>query len=504
MDLSHLLAYLPVIFREFWEHKFKVLLCIGVISMAVLAVGMGWKANFKTSATLFADNQNILKPLLAQSAAVNQVENQIRVVRDAISAPRLLRSVVESIYPPEEFESAADVERTVSMVRDSLQVQGLGGSHIKISFEDNSPERAYDVLNAVIDKFIKESSDDMRSDSKEAFQFIDSQVKQYKNQLVSAEEQLKQFKARNFDGREADVDGRIASLRSSLEEMKINMDEERTRVDALRKRLESEDRTLVKSYKSDVYKERLVELQNRIDNLLLTYQESYPDVVNLRLQMEDITVAMMEAQASQNASSDNSSEQGVNPYYEELRSRLLDAEVGLSSGTRRMQATEQLLEAEYKRRERIAAHQAELSELTRDYTVTKRIYDDMLERKEKARLSMTLSIEGQGVNYKIQEPAEFPLKPEGLRFLHFVLLGPILGLLVPMGLVVAYVIVDYRIRFPWDPAIRVPVLAVTPHVRTRFSQRVIRTDFFWLVLLILVLGGSYIGLALAHREGIIG
>jgi uncharacterized protein involved in exopolysaccharide biosynthesis len=189
-------------------------------------------------------------------------------------------------------------------------------------------------------------------------------------------------------------------------------------------------------------------LQSRIDTLLLSYQESYPDVVNLRLQMEDITTAMREAQAEETTVEQNGNDIVTNPFYEELRSKLSAAEVSLNTRLRRMTATNRLLAEEFERRKRIAAQQAQLSELTRDYNVTKRIYDDMLERKEKARLSMTLSIEGQGVSYKIQEPPEYPLNPEGVRFLHYVLMGPFLGGLLAIGAVIAYVMLDPRLRFP--------------------------------------------------------
>ncbi|MFA7554736.1 MAG: XrtA system polysaccharide chain length determinant [Spongiibacteraceae bacterium] len=502
MDFSQIFAYIPVIFRELLAHKFKAFLCFAVVSLTVLAVGMTWKTTFSTSATVFADNQNILKPLLAQQAAVGKIQEQIRVVRDSIYAPRLLREVVESVYEP--FDSAAALEMKVNQVRSNLDISGLGGSYIKITYSDHSAEKTFDVLNAVIDRFIKESSENLRIESREAFQFIDNQVRQYKDQLLAAEEQLKQFKADNFDGRESDVDSRISGLRSYIEEMKIDLDEDRSRVEALRGQLKDENRNVARQYKSDVYRARLAELQTRIDNLLLTYQESYPDVVNLRLQMKDITAAMRESQEDESDAGANMPSQGVNPFYEELRSKLLDAEVALNARIRRMEATEQLLNDEYERRKRIASQQAELSELTRDYTVTKKIYDDMLERKEKARLSMTLSIEGQGVNYKIQEPAEYPLSPVGWRFLHFVVMGLVLGVLVPAGIAVAYVLLDPRIRFASSlTAMDLPVLVVTPHVRTAFNKRMARSDMVWLIILGILLLAVYFGLAFAHRAEII-
>ncbi|MFT6249077.1 MAG: hypothetical protein ACJAZQ_002289 [Cognaticolwellia sp.] len=169
-----------------------------------------------------------------------------------------------------------------------------------------------------------------------------------------------------------------------------------------------------------------------------------------------------------------------------------------------MAAFKRLKEEEFERRKRIAERGAEESELTRDYDVTMRIYEDMLERKEKARLSMTLNIEGQGVTYRIQEPALPPLNPVGLRFFHFVLLGPFMGLFGVIGLVVLYVMLDPKIRFPsMLSGLNVVTLAVIPHVKTPFTKRVVRFDMVLCGILALLIMVAYIGLAYASKEGLI-
>src|SRR5690625_7848949 len=88
-----------------------------------------------------------------------------------------------------------------------------------------------------------------------------------------------------------------------------------------------------------------------------------------------------------------------------------------------MRSLVHLQEREHQRAERVAANQAELSELTRDYNVTRDVYEEMLQRKESARLSMALDVEGQGVSYQIQDPARYPTNPSGLQFIHFAEIG---------------------------------------------------------------------------------
>lgn len=507
MDFTLLIKYINVVFREAWQRKFLCIFGFAFISFLVLGVGMLWSSKFEVSATIFADNQNILKPLLDKQAAQSKVQNQSKIVQEMMYSPRILKEAVETVYGLDSFDSAEALGQAINQLRSKLVIRGLGSNYIKVSYSDSTAENAYQVINTVIDVFIRASSDDQRSESREAFLFIDNQVKQYKDQLVSAEERLKEFKSENFDGRSIDVDASISRLRAQIEELKISLDEDKTSIISIEKQLRNESQYSSQKFKADVYSERLKALETQKNNLLLSYTEDYPDVVSLTYQIEDVKKAIKEANDSgiqnKNISSvESEDESNLNPLYQELRSRLSQVQTAMKAKEKRLGALHALQEEEYKRRKRIAERAAEESELTRDYTVTKKIYEDMLERKEKARLSMTLNLEGQGVTYRIQEPALPPLNPVGLRFFHFVLLGPIVGLLGVLSLLAAFVIVDQRIRFPEKISeLGVPTLAVIPHVKTAFSKRMVRTDMIICIFLGVLILVSYGALAYASKIG---
>lgn len=502
MDFSDLLIFIRTVVKELWINKFKVVLGGGSVAFIILFVGMLFSTTYEASTTLYADNQSILKPLLAKQAAISKVQDQVRIVRDVMLAPRILNKVATEVIPNFTQKSPADKEGEVNRIRGSLSIASLGKSYIKISYSDTSADRTYNTINKLTDLFIKDSSATQRSDSKEAFQFIDNQVKQYKSQLVNAEDGLKAFQSSNLDGTAAGVNARLAKLRAASQELTLNEEEKQIRIKSLVSQLSEESRFSAKKYKTDVYRQRMYELNSHKESLLLRYTETYPDVVAIALQIEDMEEAIVLAANSEAVA--GSSENSANPLYIELRSKLADEKVALFAIQRRLSATNKLEVEEVDRRKRIAERDAELSELTRDYTVTKKIYEDMLERKEKARMSMTLSIEGQGVNYKIQEPAQYPLVPVGLTFKHFAIAGLIFGLLVPIGSIVLYLLLDPRIRFVRALAevIEVPILAQVPHTLTPFANRIFRGDILMMGLIASGLFAAYVGLSIAHRAGI--
>src|SRR5690606_20235413 len=137
--------------------------------------------------------------------------------------------------------------------------------------------------------------------------------------------------------------------------------------------------------------------------------------------------------------------------------------------------------------------EAQLAELTRDYDVTRSLYEDLLARRERARISMALDEEGQGVNYKIATAPRLPKVPDGLRFVHIFSAAPFIGLLLPLGGLIAYIFLDPRVRFlgRLEDALppQVPVLALIPHVTSPHQRRMQRVEWmqigiFFIVVLV--------------------
>lgn len=503
---TFVIEFARILWREILLNKGKIVLVYSIVSLIVVSIGLVFPKRYETSTTLYADQQNIIKPLLAGKAAITKVQDQAKVVREVIYSPRILGQVVADANLLAGNETPAEIERISNELRAGIKVRNIGSNFIRLQYSSSTPDKTYDVLTSVSDRFIRDTSERKRKESREAFQFIAGQVKSYKNQLQQAEQSLKEFKSGNVDGTEASARGRISALQANIEEMNLDIADTQIRVRSLEKELKAENQFINKRYRAEVYLEQIREKNQLLETLRLSYTETYPDVVAVKLQVEDLQRALEESrEATAKDSEPSQKDSNVNPLYEELRSKLSTAKVELATKLRRKDGTQGLLKNEQDKLKRIVGKQADLSELTRDYQVTKSIYEGMLERKETARLSMTLDVEGQGVKYKIQEPAAYPLTPQGLRFFHFAIAGPFVGLLVPLALLVVFIMVDPRVRFTDKvaSAVQVPVIGVVPHIQTVLSKRILKADILLLGLFMIAVGAVYIGIVLARHNGII-
>ncbi len=486
------------VIREIQLHKTGVVISGVLISLLFLGVGLLMPKNYESTSLLYGDQTNVLEPILGSTTPVNDIKHA-EIAKEIINTRRFIDLVVKKSEVIDSSLSKVAYERELSKVRSRIEVRSKGPSYIQIAYVDTDPERSFSFVNALVEEFITETAAAKKQESRMAYEFIEGQVKAYKAQLESADQRLKTFQSDNRDGTRETVTGRIAQLQAEVERLKLDIDEAQIKSRTINGQVAAESKFVKQRNQSQSLRKRIAVAQQRLDTLLLSFTDTHPDVVSLRAQISDMENGVVQ-QDIQNLSGlgSSSDQKGVlNPLYEELRKAQSETRVKVQTGEKRLKATELLLEKEYERLQRIVAREAELSELTRDYDSTQGFYEEMLGSLEKARMTMTLDAEDQGISYKIQEPPVFPLLPKGLRLSHMMILGPLLAVLIPIGLLFLYIELDSRVRMASviHEQMRVPVLGVVPHVTTKLRQSIFRADLIPHIFAILCVIALYIGVA---------
>jgi polysaccharide chain length determinant protein (PEP-CTERM system associated) len=488
MDKVYIRELFDAFKAELIRYRFMVVAIFLAIAFLVLCLGFLLPKNYTTTAVLYAEDSNIIGDLLKGNAEVTKIDRSEKASEIIYTKPIMLAVGKRAGLIKDDMTESEQL-RIVDFIRGRVSIEReRSNDYFRLMFTANNPDASFEVLNAIVAEFIENAARKKRDESMGAYTFIDSQVQIYKQQLEAAEEKLKDFKSQNTDGTEEQVNNRLAVLRQDLETLKINLEETQARINSITQQLGNEGQYLQAKGQADELRQRRQTLIGQLEQLQLSYQDSYPDIISLKSQISEVDQAIQKMQES--GAIFGSGEKVENPLYEELRKQLSEADVEMRTQKRRMQSLMKLQSEELARQKRIAERQARLSELTRDNDVTRKLYDEMSEKRAAARLSMTLDQEGQGVTYRVQESPSFPLKPTGLRFIHFAILGPILAFLAPIGLLVAYIMMDPHLRsarmlqkqLPED----VNMIGVIPHYDSPIVQRLLRKD----VLMLLAVAGS--------------
>jgi len=487
-----------LVFALLYEaRRYQVVLAaiFATIALLVLLAGLFLLPRKYVAATsVLAQESDIIQPLLENRAHATQAVDRAGLARQVVFGRKVMGQILEVGGWMADKPSAAVQDKRIEQIRERTQITNARENLVQITYHDSEPERAFRVASAMADLLIEESLASKERESREAFEFIDKQVTEYHSKLTEAEDNLQAYRSANADaqpGSATDVNTRIGALRTQVEQSRMSLMELRSREQALASQLSGESAVTSVQTRETLYRTQLLELQNQLDTLLLSYTDKHPDVVRVRHQMADIQNAMQNDQNRPRASgAQNEAEARVNPLYQELRSRLAETRREMAAIQSRMSASEGLLDQEFGRSRRIAASESTLAELTRDYEVNRDIYQDMLRRRENARVSMELDRERRGLTMRIQDPAQMPVRPSGLSLTHVALGGLAAAIAVPLALLFLLVRFDPRVRAPGqiERQGNYPLLTVVPGNRTPRDRR---REFGRTVL-----GASIVGLVL--------
>lgn len=452
-ELTPLGSLLPALASEARRRRLAMGLVFAAIALAALVTGMLWPKKYEASTTILAQ-ESIITPLMEGVAAPTGNKNRAGIARDVIFGRKVLDEILIAGGWMAKHPTPLEQDRIIEGIKSRTIVKTGNGNLITISYFDSDPHRAYDVTRQFAQLFISESLASKQRESREAYEFINSQVETYRKKLTDAESKLKVYRDSNADARpgsEADTNARISQLRTQIETARMDMMDRRSQAASLASQLSGESEVNAVQTADGIYQTQLAELQSRLDKLLLSYTEDYPDVVRTRHQMQDLKQQLAQSeqrkQAARSAGTPaTESVVSFNPVYQQMRSQLATVRGDSAAAAARLGASESMLQAELERSKRIANSENVTAELTRDYNVNRDVYQDLLKRRENARVSMNLDAEQRGLTFLIQNPAMLPLTPSGLRFMHFGLAGLTLAVAIPLGLLFALVRFDPRVR----------------------------------------------------------
>ncbi len=481
--------YVRLLINEGFQHRKAVVVLFSVISIFFVALGMLWPKQYTSSTTILVEDKKIIQPLMQGAAVTTDVADRARVFKDVIFGRKNMSQILEATGWLQNNPTPADQEKIIENLIRRTKITNIGRDLIKIEYKDSNPERALKTTKKYADLFITESLAAKAAESKAAFDFIDQQTEEYHQKLVKAEDQLKDFRSANLEtrpGSDADIGSRLSNLQLKIEQTTQDLNELLIKKKSIESQLSGEAEVATVLSREGQYRARIGELQSQLDTLRLSYQDSYPDIIHIKHQIQDLNEAIAEdrqrREAAKAAGKITIDDTVINnPMYQQLKRELSQTKINIDTTTARLAEAKRELQMEIDLGKRVHGGEATLAELTRDYQVNRDIYQDLLRRRETARVSMNLDQERQGLNIKVQEPAVLPIQPSGFRFVHFILVGFFLGLGVPIGLLYAKIELDPRIII--SSAItdkcKLPLLAEVPHLWSADEARTVERSLAW-------------------------
>ncbi len=434
------------ILRLLWNRRWLVL---GIASLVCAA---GWPFvysmpnKYEVTARVYLNTESMLTPLLRGLAVnSNSKEKMAATTRRTLLSRPNLEKVIRDTDMDLGVHDEGDVERLLADLTSRIDVSGRARDGIySITFSDSDPVLAKNVVDILLSIFMETTLGVSRGDTGVTERFLEEQIQEYEARLTAAEERLKDFKQRNIGLMPSDAGGyfqRLQVAEDDLQQAQLELDEAIKRRDELQRQIKGEavqlHRQSAMREQASVYDARILAMESRLDELLLQYTERHPDVVALEESIEELKRRKREDASKEQENFEGGSEFVV---AEELRVALSTVEAEVSGLNVRV--------AEYQRRvsqlrsmvDTIPEVEAEYARLNRDYNINRTNYDELVNRRESAKISRDADQSVDDIQFQIIDPPIVPAVPTGpnrpLLYTVVLILGLGAGVAVAWGLAI--------------------------------------------------------------------
>ena len=462
--------------KEFRRYLLPLASIFAAIAFLFLAWGLLNPPSYKSSATVLVEDNSPLAPLMEGRTAAPEDASRAIISRDLLFGRQVMEDVLRAGGWLDEPRTPIEKERLVKAViaRTDIVVTDRAGTRssgpklslVKITYTDSDPQRAYVVAKRFSEALIEQVLNSKARASRSAYQFIDAQVEQYQEALGEADGKLRDYRSANPDavpGVDTDVSARIGELRRAVDDARMDLADVGAQERQVMSQLSRESQVTTVSRASQT-NAQLAGLQAEQARLMLSYTDQHPDVVLIQKQIRQLQSQPRGGGRGAAATVLPGSSPSLNPVYVQLRGQLAEVRRMGAASASRVATAQALLAEELDRSRKIIGSQGTVAALTRASDVNREMYEDLLKRRENARVSMSLDADGRSLGFQIQEPASVPLQPSGVRLMHFAVAGLLLATLVPLLLLSLLVKHDPRVRstLQIEREAGLPVLASIP------------------------------------------
>jgi len=515
--------------RMTWMYRWLALVVALVACLAGWFAVLAMPNQYEVMARLHIDTQSMLRPLLrGLVVADGNLQDTVALMRRTLLTRHTLEELSRRTDLDLRATTPAAQDRLIADLAGRIEIssQNKRDDTYQLRFVDSDPRLAKKLVDELLSIFLESAIGGTREDRAVATQFLEQQIAEYERRLIEAEERLKDFKLKNMTlmpGSGQDFYGRMAKAQEELKRVQLDIKEAERRREELKRQsgdvpeLLEDDEPLfgmggetadpASAPAVKMLDQRIAAMQVRMDELLLQYTEKHPEL----RQMQSLLGAMQEEreQALQDAMAEAAGNSPLpdladlkfdNPVRQRVAIAISEADAhiaALRSREEDFKAAVQELEGLI---DTVPQVEAELTRLNRDYDINKRQYDELVSRRESAKLATDAEQATDPVKIKVIEPPRLPSTPIGPQRLQ--LLSGVLAAGVAAGFGLAFVVSQLSPRVFTRNELKeltgLPVLGAITFVRNQWHQSERRMELAVFSLGLVVLMALYGGLVTLH------
>jgi polysaccharide chain length determinant protein (PEP-CTERM system associated) len=458
--MEHALTFILEQIRGAWRFRRAAMWAAWLVCVIGWLIVLAMPDTYSAWARVYVDTRTRLQQVTQGIAVDSNMASQAEAVHEALLGGPQLDKVARLAVPGYAKATPEAQKDIIEGLRARLEVEGTGDREnaknapadlYTITFTDHNRRTAHQVVDQLLRLFLANSLGGSQEGSEQAQQFLKQQISESEKKLATAEGQLADFKRQNaglVPGTTGDYFARLHADTDELDRDRLVLTLAEQKRDELQRQLSSEQPLMgsagIGAGGGTDTGSAIREMQSHLDQLLLRFTDSHPDVIEARRSLEDLKARQkIEIDAVRRGDQAAIAATGLaaNPVYQGMRLQLSQVNVEVAAARQQVADQEAKIAEQRKMINTAPQVEAEFERLDRDYTVMRAQYQALVERLSRAALSDKADATGV-VRFEVVDPPtddSEPVFPNRVRLILAVLAG---GLGVGLGL--AYLLHQLR------------------------------------------------------------
>ncbi len=497
-----------------WRRKFWVLIPLAIGTVVSVYLVFSLPKIYQSSTLILVEEQKVPQSIV-QSAVTGTAQDRLTSIKQQVLSRSFLLRIIEKfgLYQAGEPSftqkmlakvgievNPMTTDAKIEAMRKNVEVRTRGGSRLEsfsISFMGREPVTVMNVTNELSSLVIEENLRIREGFIEGATDFLVVELENLKKELERQEQRFGDYKRANMGELPEQLDSNLRALdrfQVNLETIRLSKKAAHDRIAELersykilsqqKKQMSTDGVVSTDSIQgldlltSSPLEQRLTQSRVMLADLLIEYNDNYPDVIVLKGKIRELE-KKLENSREEEGNNPKPVDRGPAPISRigvdstlSLVAQIRDANNDLKDFEKREAELETQIKLFEQRVENTPRREQEMVTIQRDYENISRSYQTLLEKKLNAEISENLEKRQKGEQFRIIDPASLPERPIKPNKLLVLILGG--GLSLGFGVALAFLReqLDNSVRKPEEVEriTSVLVLAVIPDFEDEIQQ----------------------------------
>jgi len=466
-----------------WRRRYLIVMPILLMPFFGLAVGTFSPKKYETSTTILFQEASEHNPFLEDLAIATNLRDRMEALNALLHSRHILANVAwQRKLITEEMDEKSKAQ-VIADLSKALNAKLVGDNLIKITYRAPDKTEMKETLAMVSMRFVERVLAPQRSSVIQSESFLSKELEGRRADLQTAEQALAEYKNKYASElprlHTANV-ARLSELQAYLAERRIELDGAKAAQASLALRLSQTNPVVGKIEESIInvmaeltqLRARYTDQHSEVQNVLARLKSLEKERNRILSQMQQLDESDLKKVRLERlwaiATTANETDKGNNqhPLLISQLERLQQADDHIERLNKEVLSLTEEIKALNKKVNGYGQHERRLKELERDIQVRQKIYQDLAERYEMARVTRSLGKNEESERVKLIDPPFEPLAPINMPIPIFVIAGLVAGIGLGIGLAIIAELLDTSIRRKDTlvEMLNVPVLArIPPH-----------------------------------------